>query len=302
MKEIDYILKKSDLEKRASERVKIEEVFKNGKNYNTTINFLRKQHFLPHQNIQDLISFQKDEQYPIGYIMVNRSNIVVGFVGTWFSKRRINSRENIFCNIHSWIVEQEYRLYSFYLISLLDKKNIDLNALTPLESLKGLLLKFGFKKREIFYKIILNIKFFKFSKKNYEIIKDKDDIEKRLDKINLDIYNFYSNKIYKNFLIKNTKEKKDIFVVGCLLRKKGLKIFNFFYVSDKDYFRKNWDIIANIVSNELNVYFFSEYILKDNQNIFPDKIFLSKIKKKEIYVKSKNEICNLDLLNSDLVI
>ena len=302
MKEIDYILKKSDLEKRASERVKIEEVFKNGKNYNTAINFLRKQHFLPHQNIQDLISFQKDEQYPIGYIMVNRSNIVVGFVGTWFSKRRINSRENIFCNIHSWIVEQEYRLYSFYLISLLDKKNIDLNALTPLESLKGLLLKFGFKKREIFYKIILNIKFFKFSKKNYEIIKDKDDIEKRLDKINLDIYNFYSNKIYKNFLIKNIKGKKDIFVVGCLLRKKGLKIFNFFYVSDKDYFRKNWDIIANIVSNELNVYFFSEYVLKDNQNIFPDKIFLSKIKKKEIYIKSKNALCNLDLLNSDLVI
>ena len=119
LSEIDYILKKSDLEKRASERVKIEEVFKNGKNYNTAINFLRKQHFLPHQNIQDLISFQKDEQYPIGYIMVNRSNIVVGFVGTWFSKRRINSRENIFCNIHSWIVEQEYRLYSFYLISLL---------------------------------------------------------------------------------------------------------------------------------------------------------------------------------------
>jgi len=302
LKEIDYILKKSDLEKRASERLKIEEVFKNGKNYNSTINFLRKQNFLPYQNIEDLISFQKDEQYPIGYMMVNRSNITVGFVGTWFSKRRIKGHENIFCNIHSWIVQQEYRLYSFYLISFLSKKNINLTALTPVESLKGLLVKFGFEKKEIFYKLILNVKLSKFSKKNYEIIKDKKDIERRLDKVNLDIYNFYSNKVYKNFLIKNIKEEKDIFAVGCLLRKKGLKIFNFFYVSDKNYFRKNWDTITNIISSELSVYFFSEYVLGDNENIFPDKIFLSKIKKKEIYVKSKNELCNLDLLNSDLVI
>ena len=102
--------------------------------------------------------------------------------------------------------------------------------------------------------------------------------------------------------IKNIKEEKDIFAVGCLLKKKGLKIFNFFYVSDKNYFRKNWDKITNIIASELSVYFFSEYVLGDNENIFPDKIFLSKIKKKEIYVKSKNELCNLDLLNSDLVI
>ena len=234
--------------------------------------------------------------------MLNRNNAVVGFVGTWFSERKIKGYENIFCNIHSWIVQQEYRLYSFYLISLLNKKNINLTALTPVESLKGLLLKLGFEKKEIFYKLILNVKFFAFYKKNYEITNDKKDIEKQLDKINLDIYNFYSNKVYKNFLIKNMKEEKNVFVIGCFLRKKGLKIFNFFYVSDRDYFRKNWDKITNIISSELNVYFFSEYILGNDEKIFPDKIFFSKIKKKEIYVRSKNELCNLDLLNSDLVI
>ena len=147
MKEINHILKKTDLEKRASERFKIEEVFKNGKNYNNATNFLRQQNFLPYQNIENLISFQKDEQYPIGYVMINKSNIVVGFVGTWFSKRKVKGYENIFCNIHSWIVQEEYRLYSFYLISLLNKKNINLTALTPVESLKGLLLKLGFENR-----------------------------------------------------------------------------------------------------------------------------------------------------------
>ena len=301
MRKIDHTFKISDLEKKASKKLTIEEVFKYGKNYDSAINFLRKQNLLPYQNIENLISFQKNEKYPIGYMMLNRNNAVVGFVGTWFSERKIKGYENIFCNIHSWIVQQEYRLYSFYLISLLNKKNINLTAFTPVESLKGLLLKFGFEKKEISYKTILNFKLFKFNK-NYKIIKNKEDIEKRLNKINLNIYNFYSKKVYKNFLIRDIKEEKDIFIIGCLLRKKSFQIFNFFYVSDKNYFRKNWDKITNIIASELSVYFFSEYVLGDNENIFPDKIFLSKIKKKEIYIKSKNALCNLDLLNSDLVI
>ena len=301
MRKIDHTFKISDLEKKASKKLTIEEVFKYGKNYDSAINFLRKQNLLPYQNIENLISFQKNEKYPIGYMMLNRNNAVVGFVGTWFSERKIKDYASVFCNIHSWIVQQEYRLYSFYLISLLNKKNINLTAFTPVESLKGLLLKFGFEKKEISYKIILNLKLFKFNK-NYKIIKNKEDIEKRLNKINLNIYNFYSNKVYKNFLIKDIKEEKDIFITGCLLRKKSFQIFNFFYVSDKNYFKKNWDKIADVISNELNIYFFSEYILADNENIFPDKIFFSKIKKKEIYFKSENELCNLDLLNSDLVI
>ena len=301
MRKIDHTFKISDLDKRASKKLSIEEVFKYGKNYDSAINFLRKQNLLPYQNIENLISFQKNEKYPIGYMMLNRNNTVVGFVGTWFSERKIKGYENIFCNIHSWIVQQEYRLYSFYLISLLNKKNINLTAFTPVESLKGLLLKFGFEKKEISYKMILNFKLLKF-KKNYKIIKNKEDIEKRLNKINLNIYNFYSNKVYKNFLIKDIKEEKDIFITGCLLRKKSFQIFNFFHVSDKNYFKKNWDKIADVISNELNIYFFSEYILAGNENIFPDKIFFSKIKKKEIYFKSENELCNLDLLNSDLII
>ena len=64
----------------------------------------------------------------------------------------------------------------------------------------------------------------------------------------------------------------------------------------------NLNKIVNVISNELNIYFFSEYILGNDEKIFPDKIFFSKIKKKEIYIKSKNALCNLDLLNSDLVI
>ena len=106
MKDIDYISKNSELEKRASARLEIQEVFRNGKNFQNTINFLTKQSFLHYKSIIDLISYQKDDLYPIGYIMLNKSNAIVGFVGSWISKRKIENKECTFCNIHYWIVEQ----------------------------------------------------------------------------------------------------------------------------------------------------------------------------------------------------
>ena len=302
MKDIDYISKNSEIEKRAAARLEIQEVFRNGKNFQNTINFLTKQSFLHYKSIIDLISYQKDDLYPIGYIMLNKSNAIVGFVGSWFSKRKIENQECTFCNIHSWIVEQEYRIYSFYLISLLNKKDINLTAYTPVESLKGLLEKYGFKKKEIIYKVIFNLGLFKFLKKEYEIIEDKKDIENKLSKTSLDIHNLYNNKVYKSFLIRNINEEDELFVIGCVLRKKGLKIFNLFYISNIDYFQKHYNEILNTISKRLNVYFFSEYDLGNEKNFFPDKIILSKSKKKTIYLKTKNEISNLELLNSDLII
>ena len=43
MRKIDHTFKISDLEKKASKKLSIEEVFKYGKNYDSAINFLNKQ-------------------------------------------------------------------------------------------------------------------------------------------------------------------------------------------------------------------------------------------------------------------
>jgi hypothetical protein len=302
LKKIDYIFNKADLEKRASERFKIKEVYKDGKNYNIAKDFLQKQKFIPYHNIKNLISLQKNTTYPIGYLMTDKSDIAVGYVGTWFSKRIIENIECVFCNIHTWIVEKRYRLYSYYLISSLIKEDLNLVALTPVESLKGLLLKYDFKKEKIYYKLVLNLKLFKFFKKKYEIIKEKKNIEIQLNKEYLDIYNAYSNNINKSFLIKDIKRNKKILIIGSILKKKGIEIFNIFYASDRFFFKEDWKIITNTISKEINISFFSEYILENNENIFPNQILFSKVKQKEIYIKSNKKLCSLDLLNSDLII
>ena len=82
--------------------------------------------------------------YPIGYVMKNENNNIVGFMGTIYSRRNFNNQEYIYCNIHSWIVDETYRINSFLLLMPLINQKITLTAFTPVKSLVGLLEKFNF--------------------------------------------------------------------------------------------------------------------------------------------------------------
>jgi len=294
------IFKFSEIEKKVSKKIRLEQVFYRGKNFRETTKFLRKQNFIPFKNIEKIISLQKNKNFPIGYIILNKKNFIVGFMGTWFSKR-FNNNKDVFCNIHTWIVEKSYRLYSFFLLSDLYYKNINLVALTPVKSLKGLLIKMGFKKDELLLRLFLNINIF--SKKNkYSIISRKQKIKNLLNKDDLNIFNSFSNEIYNKYVIYNSIDKRSIFFIGCFIRKKKIKIFNLFYISDKIKFKKDFKEIISIISKETKSIIFGEYIFKKEKSLFPEKIFFSKSFKKDIYVKSKNKFENIDLLNSDLII
>ena len=70
-------------------------------------------------------------------------------------------------------------------------KNYNLIALTPVESLKGLLIKMGFIKKEIKFKLILNTNVFSFKKKKLFIIKNSEKIKDLLNKNESEIYNSF---------------------------------------------------------------------------------------------------------------
>ena len=302
MRKIDNIFKISKLERKASKKLRIEEVFKYGKNYNKALSFLRTQQYLPYKNIQKIISIQKDIKHPIGSLMFNEKNIPVGFVGTWFSKRIIKSKNSMFCNIHSWIVLKSYRLYSFFLISSLYNKNFNLVALTPVQSLKGLLLKIGFQKKKIIFKAFLDLSILGFHKSNYILIKNEKKIKDILNRDKLKIYNSYTDQIYNKFVLYDNKKKKSIIVIGCLIKKKGFKIFNIFYASNKSLFNNQKKKIIAIISKKIKTFIFSEYVFENEDDIILNKSVFSKNFKRDIYIKSKNKLSNFDLLNSDLVI
>ena len=147
MKEKIDIKKIDQLNQRASKVLEIKEVYLNDDFFKSVIKFIEEQDLKPINKIIKLLYLSGNEKFPVGKIMFNKKDKkIVGFVGTYYSTRTEENKKLLFCNIHSWIVVKSFRLYSYYLISDLLNKDISLTAFTPIQPLKGLLLKLGFKK------------------------------------------------------------------------------------------------------------------------------------------------------------
>ena len=132
------------LVEKASKELKLIIVFHNDTNFEKKKIYLQNQKFFSNKSLANLINANNFKEYPIGYIMKNTQDEIVGFMGTFFSDRLINNKKILFCNIHSWIVNLNYRLYAFYLIANLLKTNVNLTAYTPVKSLKRSFKENGF--------------------------------------------------------------------------------------------------------------------------------------------------------------
>ena len=60
------------------------------------------------------VNWCKENNYS-GYVLLNNKT-VVGFLGAIFSKRSLNGSTFKFCNLSTWIVEENYRQYSILLL------------------------------------------------------------------------------------------------------------------------------------------------------------------------------------------
>lgn len=73
----------------------------------------------------------------------------VGFLGTIFSKRRIDGRDEVFCNTSSWIVREEYRHASILLLKpVLAMRDCTILNWTPTDRAYQVFEKLGFRHLE----------------------------------------------------------------------------------------------------------------------------------------------------------
>ena len=73
----------------------------------------------------------------------------VGFIGTVFSRRSVNGRDEVFCNLSSWIVRDAYRSASILLVkAVLAIRDCTLVNLTPTERSYDIFAKLGFRPLE----------------------------------------------------------------------------------------------------------------------------------------------------------
>jgi len=285
------------LNQRASINLSFKEVMANDEIFTETIDYLKKQKFLNFDEIFKIIKINSYSNLPIGNVLIYKENIV-GFMGTLYSKKT-NNIQVLTCNIHSWIVDKKFRINSFYLLSSILSKDVIFTAFTPVKSLIGLLNKFNFTKKTYYYKTLVNLKFFNISKKNFFTATNDNEISDKLSKNELLILKKYNKKIYYKLLFYNNSNH--IFVVGTKLKKKGLNIFNIFYVSNTKFFKENWNELKYFLSKETKCQIFSEFLFHPSESFFPKNLMISRMSKKEYYIRSSINIDREDLLDSDLV-
>lgn len=286
---------------RASKNLFFKEVKFKDDYYYEVINYLKNQKFLNFNNIYKILKLNSNNHFPIGNILLDSNNNIVGFMGTFYYLKKKNNKFSTMCNIHSWIVNKEFRLNSFLLLSKILNRNINFTAFTPIKNLFGLLEKFKFEKKVFYYRKLLNLKFFNFGKINFLLSFDVDLIRKILTKEDLVIFNKYKSAFYTKFIIYSKNDHNYVLIVGSIIKKK-LNVFNIFYVSKKNFFKKNWSTFKYIISKSINCWIYSEFIFNQKDSFFPKSFSINKLNKKYFFSNAKISLNNEDFLNSDLVI
>ena len=131
----------------------IKEIFLNTNLHNQAINYLKNQNYIDYKGIKKILQINYNKDYPIGYV-IKIKNKIVGFVGTLISKRKINKKNYLYCNIHTWIVDKHHRIVSHLLFTPLIKKKSIITVLSPQNRLVKTFQKMGFKVICMNYKIV----------------------------------------------------------------------------------------------------------------------------------------------------
>ena len=209
------------LNTRAKKTLTLKEVKINDVNYKKMVDYLLNQKLLTFKEVNKILHSCNNKNFPIGNIIEDNEERVVGFMGTFYSKIKRGDSFYTLCNIHSWIVNKKHRNNSFFLLSSLFKKEIKFTAYTPVKSLVGLLLKFNFNRQSFYYRTILNLKYFNFFNDKFFLTLDINYMKKKLDLNDLEKLNKYNKSIYIKFMIFDKNQSDYIFVIGSIIKKKN---------------------------------------------------------------------------------
>ena len=271
-----------------TKKYSIKEIFLNTYLHNQTINYLKNQNYIDYKGIKKILQINYNKDYPIGYV-IKIKNKIVGFVGTLLSKRKINNKKYLYCNIHTWIVDKHHRIVSHLLFGPLIKKKCIITVLSPQKRLIKIFEKIGFRSVEMNYKIILlNFFFSLFSKNSFQIESKFIKIKKKLTNQDLQIYKDHCNASFIKFIILDKKNKSNFtFIIAKIIKKKKyFNVLNILYVSDINFFQKNWNSINIELFKVYKVLFCGQYFIKKRECIFPNKSKISMNFKKNICVKN----------------
>ena len=202
------------------------------------------------------------EDFSPGLLLV-QDDKVVGFLSTIYSIQTINNKPQIFCNLSSWIVEEEYRSFSFLMIlPLVRNKDIVLTSYSSNDVSYAVYNKLGFKEVQKGTRIVYPFPSLKLllSPKKYEIICDTKIISEKIDELDKQIFNDHRSFQADMLLVRHGNES--CFITG----KKNYNRFEIYAITNKAFFQTHLKHFRFklMLKLKVNVLWIKEYLL-DNQ-------------------------------------
>jgi len=288
--------------------LKLEPVYFNTELSNKVIDYLKNQKYIKFKKINIFLRNNFSKIHPYGFIIVDKNYTMCGFLGTMFSKRiGEDSKEYIFCNLHTWIVEEKYRLNFFAnskkLLQPIFEYNCTFFAKPVVSLIRMFERNFGMTNLEMKFRIAFLPKFeYFFKEKKFEIITNPGDIEKRLSQDEFSVYSDHKSLSCYKFLVKEKNTQAHIFIIAQKKRKK--LFFNFFeliYVSDTLLLKNSFSEISLKISQKYKVLFCAQNFLEESQCSIPENEKIVKDFKQKIVFKNMPNFFKFNVLYSEFV-
>ena len=264
--------------------IKLEPVYFNSNLSTKTFEYLKNQKYLKFAQVKKFINNNFLNEYPFGFVILDRSNKISGFLGTMFSSRSNKNEEYIFCNLHTWIIDEKKRLAFFAqgrdILTPIFAYNSVIFA-QPVNALIRLFLRYykmkvcSMKYRISFLPKIRNL----FHNKKFYIVDDEEAIKKKLSLNDIKIYNDHKKiNCYKFLICDKTNKDNNIFVIASKKRKKIIfSVLEFIYVSNTEALKENWKNFIFQICKKFKIIFCSqnyfnigECCIPENEKVFED--------------------------------
>ncbi|MEK9627500.1 MAG: GNAT family N-acetyltransferase [Nitrospinota bacterium] len=203
-----------------------------------------------------------------GYVLENQGE-VVGFLGLIFSNRTLNGRKTKFCNLTSWVVEENFRNQSLsLLLPVLKLNEYALTIFTPSKETYLVAQKLGFQDLESKLQIIFPFPSFFTGFSLCEISFDKSLSSKTLTGEVLQIYKDHAFLNCTHVHIHTSSG--ECYLMGAKIYRKKLPFFQIYYISHPEIFSKFSGKISMKISLKLKTVsiIIEERFLKGNSIFF----------------------------------
>tara|TARA_B100002052_G_scaffold297651_1_gene328864 strand:+ start:64 stop:939 length:876 start_codon:yes stop_codon:yes gene_type:complete len=284
----------------------IKSVYFNSNSKKRAFEYLKKQKYLKYSKIKKFIYNNFLDSYPFGYIIVDKDEKIRGFLGTMFSRRSdLNNNNSLYCNLHTWIVDDDIRLRFFSEAKDLLKpifENESIIFARPVLSLIRLFERnFDISVKDMNFRLSLLFNLKNFLKNEFYIVKN-EMIKKILNTNDLKIYKDHEKLTCDKLVLKDYNSNDYIFFI--LLKKRKKVFFSYLeiiYVSNTSLLKNKWHIISNLLLKKYKTVFAGQNFLNEKFCVIPSNKLFFKDRTYKIIIKNMNDNSKFNTLYSEFI-